>query len=142
MKTRFLERTGLHVSELSLGAAFVALGDEGFAEAAPLIHEDLDLGLGRIVSTTLGPRSRDFRPKNKKQLRATLEESLRLLHRDSFDILMIHEPDRLGQICWWNAREMVPMTATSFCDVARRPGHAFRQKILTEESRLPYGGAK
>ncbi len=127
MKTRILGRTGLTVSELSLGAAFVTLGDEGFAEAVPLIHEALDLGLSLvdtsadygdseaavgealrtetrplIVSTKLGPRSRDFDPKDRKQLRACFEESLRLLHRQSVDILMIHEPDRPGQIDWWN----------------------------------------
>jgi aryl-alcohol dehydrogenase-like predicted oxidoreductase len=31
----------------------------------------------------------------------SVEESLRLLHRDVIDILMIHEPDRPGQYDWW-----------------------------------------
>ena len=127
MKTRLLGRTGLKVSELSLGAAFVTKGESGFHGAMPLIHEALDLGLSLIdtsadygdseaavgealrnetrpviIATKLGPRSRGFNPKNRKQLRKTFDESLRLLHRDSVDILMIHEPDRPGQIDWWD----------------------------------------
>jgi aryl-alcohol dehydrogenase-like predicted oxidoreductase len=127
MKTRFLGRTGLKVSELSLGAAFVTKGESGFKGAAPLIHEALDLGLSLIdtladygdseaavgealrsetqpviIATKLGPRSRGFNPKSRKQLRKTFADSLRLLHRDSVNILMIHEPDRPGQIDWWD----------------------------------------
>ena len=127
MKTRLLGRTGLKVSELSLGAAFVTKGESGFHGAMPLIHEALDLGLSLIdtsadygdseaavgealrnetrpviIATKLGPRSRGSNPKNRKQLRKTFDESLRLLHRDSVDILMIHEPDRPGQINWWD----------------------------------------
>ena len=55
-----------------------------------------------IVSTKLGPRSGDFNAKDRKHLRETFDQSLRLLHRDCIDILMIHEPDRPGQIDWWN----------------------------------------
>ena len=127
MKTRLLGRTGLMVSELSLGAAFVTTGEAGFRGATPLIREALDLGLSLvdtsadygdseaavgealrnearpvIISTKIGPRSRGFNPKDKKQLRKTFDESLRLLRRDSVDILMIHEPDRAGQIDWWD----------------------------------------
>lgn len=127
MKERILGRTGLKVSELSLGAAFVTLGEPGFSGASPIIHEALDMGLNLIdtsadygdseaavgealknetrpviVSTKLGPRSPDFNAKDRKHLRETFEQSLRLLHRDCIDILMIHEPDRPGQIDWWN----------------------------------------
>ncbi len=111
--------------ELSLGAAFVTTGEAGFRGATPLIREALDLGLSLvdtsadygdseaavgealrnearpvIISTKIGPRSRGFNPKDKKQLRKTFDESLRLLRRDSVDILMIHEPSRAGQIDW------------------------------------------
>jgi aryl-alcohol dehydrogenase-like predicted oxidoreductase len=57
-----------------------------------------------VICTKLGPRSgeRDFDPQNKEMLRATVEQSLRLLHRDTLDILMIHEPDRPGQFNWFD----------------------------------------
>ena len=61
-----------------------------------------DLDKPCIISTKLGPRSDDFNPKDKRHLRTIVEESLRLLHRDTIDILMIHEPDRPGQIDWWD----------------------------------------
>ena len=127
MKKRILGRTGLEVSELSLGAAFATRGKEGFGGAKSIIFEAMELGLNLIdtsadygdseagvgeaikdvsrpciISTKLGPRSEDFNPKSKTHLRAIVEESLRLLHRDTIDILMIHEPDRPGQIDWWD----------------------------------------
>ena len=127
MKKRILGRTGLEVSELSLGAAFATRGEEGFGGAKTVILEALELGLNLIdtsadygdseagvgeamkdvsrpciISTKLGPRSKDFNPKDKGHLRAVVEGSLRLLHRDTIDILMVHEPDRPGQIDWWD----------------------------------------
>ena len=50
-----------------------------------------DISQPCILSTKLGPRSDDFDPKNKGQLRAIVEGSLKLLHRETIDILMIHE---------------------------------------------------
>jgi aryl-alcohol dehydrogenase-like predicted oxidoreductase len=127
MKKRVLGRTGLEVSQLSYGAAFVTAGENGFAGAAPLIRAVLDSGInlidtsadyGRseagvgeglrhenrpvILCTKIGPRDGTFDPKQGKKLRQTVEESLRLLGRDSIDILMIHEPDRPAQIDWWD----------------------------------------
>ena len=127
MEKRILGRTGLVVGALSLGTAFATRGEEGFDGARNIIFEALELGLNLIdtsadygdseagvgnamkeisqpciISTKLGPRSRDFDPKNKGQLQAIVEESLRLLHRDTIDILMIHEPDRSGQFDWWD----------------------------------------
>jgi aryl-alcohol dehydrogenase-like predicted oxidoreductase len=128
MKKRVLGRTGLEVGELSLGAAFVTSGKEGFDGALPIVRRALELGInfadtsadygdsekalglalheiGKpcIVSTKLGPRSGEpFDPKDKAGLRRIAEESLRLLHRDVIDILMIHEPDRPGQFDWYN----------------------------------------
>ena len=127
MEKRILGRTGLEVGALSLGAAFATRGEEGFDGAKNIIFEALELGLNLIdtsadygdseagvgeamkdinqpciISTKLGPRSKDFDPKNKGQLRAIVEESLRLLHRETIDILMIHEPDRPGQFDWWD----------------------------------------
>jgi aryl-alcohol dehydrogenase-like predicted oxidoreductase len=127
MKKKILGRTGLEVSELALGAAFVSAGDEGYLGAAGVVHEALDKGVNLIdtsadygdseaavgeafkerqrpyiLSTKIGPRSGvDFNPRDKKQLRKTVEESLEFLHRDYIDILMIHEPDRPGELDWW-----------------------------------------
>ncbi len=129
MKQRVLGRTGLQVSELSLGAAFVSRGEAGADGATSIVRRALELGmsladtsadygdseevLGRalheigkpcIVSTKLGPPSgwTNFDPKNKDQLRRIVERSLKNLHRDVIDILMIHEPDRPGQFNWYN----------------------------------------
>lgn len=128
MKKRILGRTGLEVGELSLGAAFITRGEDGFNGAFTIVSRALELGmnladtsadygdseeaLGRalhelgkpcIVSTKLGPHSKGhFNPKDKACLRRIVEESLRLLHRDTIDILMIHEPDRPGEFDWYN----------------------------------------
>jgi len=127
MKMRTLGRTGLKVSELALGAAFITGGEEGLAGATPVVRRALELGmnladtsadygpseeaLGKalheigkpcIVSTKLGPRGPGFDPKDKACLRRIVEESLKLLHRDVIDILMVHEPERPGQIDWYD----------------------------------------
>ena len=128
MKKRILGRTGLVVGELSLGAAFITGGEEGFDGALPVVRRALELGMNLadtsadygdsekalghalreigmpcIVSTKLGPRSGEpFNPKDKACLRRIFEKSLQLLHRDAIDILMIHEPDRPGEFDWYN----------------------------------------
>jgi len=38
---------------------------------------------------------------------ASIDESLKLLHRDHIDLLMIHEPDRPGQYDWWTDSQRV-----------------------------------
>ncbi len=127
MKKRVLGRTGLEVSELSLGAAHITSGKAGLDGATPIVRRALELdmnladtsadygpreeALGKalheigqpcIVSTKLGPRGPGFDPKDKDSLRRNVERSLELLHRDVIDILMIHEPDRPGQIDWYD----------------------------------------
>ncbi len=123
-----LGKTGLLVSELSLGAAFVTGDRDGFDGALPIVRRALEfgmnladtsadygdsekalgyalheIGLPCIVSTKLGPRTGEpFDPKNKGCLRRTFERSLQLLRRDHIDILMIHEPDRPGEFDWYN----------------------------------------
>ena len=128
MKKRILGRTGLSVSELSLGAAFITRGEDGFKGCLPVVKRSLELGINLadtsadygdseeglgwalnelekpcIVSTKLGPRSgqTDFNPRDKGCLRRIVEGSLENLHRDYLDILMIHEPCRPGQIDWY-----------------------------------------
>ena len=128
MKQRILGRTGLEVGELSLGAAFVTGGEDGYRGALLVVRRALELGMNLadtsadygdsekalghalheigkpcIVSTKLGPRSgQPFNPKDKACLRRIFEESLEFLHRDVIDILMIHEPDRPGEFDWYN----------------------------------------
>lgn len=127
MKRRILGKTGLEVSELSLGGLFVSKLGAQFDEAKAAVKRALALGinyldtapgyldseevLGRIlesesapliISTKLGGRPRPFRPQSKKALLKSVEESLRLLKRKHVDILMIHEPDRPGQYNWWS----------------------------------------
>lgn len=129
MKQRVLGRTGLKVSELNLGAAFVSKGEQGADGATATVRRALELGmnladtsadygdseevLGRalheigepcIVSTKLGPPPgwTDFDPKDKDQLRRIVERSLKNLHRDVIDVMMIHEPDRPRQFDWYD----------------------------------------
>jgi aryl-alcohol dehydrogenase-like predicted oxidoreductase len=126
MKTRVLGRTGLQVSELSLGGLFVSSVGGDFERGRQAALKALELGvnyidtaptyadseevIGRflegvaspvILSTKLGGRPKPFEPQNRDHLRRSLEESLRLLRRDYVDILMVHEPDRPGQYEWW-----------------------------------------
>jgi aryl-alcohol dehydrogenase-like predicted oxidoreductase len=126
MQTITLGRTGLSVSRLGLGGLFVASFATGADSANEAIQAAFDVGvnyldtaptygdseevLGRtlaaekrplVLSTKLGGRPVPFDPRDKKALRASFEESLRLLKRDAVDILMVHEPDRPGQYDWW-----------------------------------------
>jgi aryl-alcohol dehydrogenase-like predicted oxidoreductase len=126
MKTRTLGRTGLGVSELALGGLFVSrVGGEfeqgrgailkavelgvtyvdtapGYADSEAVIGQVLpEIEQPLVISTKLGGRPQPFKPQDRDCLMASIEESLRLLGRDSVDILMIHEPDRPGQYDWW-----------------------------------------
>lgn len=129
MKKRILGRTGLEVGELSLGAAFVTRGEDGFEGSLPVVRRALELGFNLadtsadygdseaslgwaleqtdrpcIVSTKLGPPPgwTDFRPKDKDQLRRIVDLCLKNLRRDVIDIMMVHEPDRPGQFDWYD----------------------------------------
>jgi aryl-alcohol dehydrogenase-like predicted oxidoreductase len=130
MNTRTLGKTGLQVSELGLGGLFVSSYGAEFEQGRAAVHRALQLGvnyidtaptyanseevLGRvledieqpvIISTKLGGRPTPFLPQDKTCLMQSVEESLRLLKRDTIDLLMIHEPDRPGEYDWWSDRE-------------------------------------
>ncbi len=121
-----LGKTGIEVSRLAFGGLFVASFAQAEEEAVKAVHKALDLGINYIdtapgygnseevlgkalkgvtkplvISTKLGGRPQPFKPQDKTCLRASIEESLRLLGRDVIDLLMIHEPDRPGQYDWW-----------------------------------------
>jgi aryl-alcohol dehydrogenase-like predicted oxidoreductase len=132
MKYRTLGKTGLQVSELGFGSLFTSMLGPGFADSKQAVHQAVDLGinyfdtapayanseevLGRILadikaplilSTKLGGRPQPFDPRNAAQLKASVHESLRLLHRDVIDVLFVHEPDRPLQYDWWSDPEAV-----------------------------------
>lgn len=126
MKMRTLGRTGLKVSELAMGGLFVASFVNEFDPARAAVNRALELGINYIdtapgygnseevlgkalagvqqpfvLSTKLGGRPQPFKPQDKDGLLQSVEQSLKLLKRDTIDILMIHEPDRPGQYDWW-----------------------------------------
>ncbi len=126
MEKRALGRSGIEVSRLGFGGLFVASFAAELAEAKRTVRRALELGVNYIdtapsygnseevigkalkesslpvvISTKIGGRPAPFRPQDKSCLRASLEESLRLLGRDCIDILFIHEPDRPQQHEWW-----------------------------------------
>jgi aryl-alcohol dehydrogenase-like predicted oxidoreductase len=126
MNYRILGKTGLQVSELGMGGLFVSRYGAPRDEACRAVRRALELGVNYIdtapgyldseavlgdalagvtqpyiLSTKLGGRPQPFNPQDKDALRRSVEESLRLLHLDQIDILMIHEPDRPGQYDWF-----------------------------------------
>ena len=128
MEKRQLGQTDMQVSHLSLGGLFVSKIGALRAEARRAVHRALELGINTIdtapgyldseevlgfclqgvtqpfyLSTKLGGRPLPFNPKDKGQLTASIQESLRLLQRESVDILYIHEPDRGGQYDWFDS---------------------------------------
>jgi aryl-alcohol dehydrogenase-like predicted oxidoreductase len=130
MKKRILGRTGLEVSELSLGGLFVSNFAAEQAEANLAVKRALELGVNYIdtapgyanseealgialegldfdyyIATKLGGKPVPFNAQDKKALIYSFEESLRLLKKDRVDLLLIHEPDRPGQNDWWSDKE-------------------------------------
>ncbi len=130
MNYRTLGKTGLNVSELSMGGLFIASFATARDEARRAVHRALELGINYfdtaptygdseqvlgdalagvtqpyLLSTKLGGRPQPFNPQDKGALRRSVEESLRNLRRDHLDILMIHEPDRPGQYDWFTDRD-------------------------------------
>ncbi|PQO26096.1 aldo/keto reductase [Blastopirellula marina] len=128
MQTRKLGRTGLDVSLLSIGGLYTSSLAGGVSETKRIMQKAVDLGINAVdtapayadseltlgnaiadltaplvITTKLGGRPTPFDPQDANGLRASVEESLRLLGRDHVDILMIHEPDRPQQYPWWSS---------------------------------------
>jgi aryl-alcohol dehydrogenase-like predicted oxidoreductase len=148
MKTRVLGRTGLQVGEIGLGGLFISsVGGLPQEESVRAIRRALELGVNYVdtapsyanseevlgvalqgvrepylISTKLGGRPQPFDPKDKAGLRESVETSLRLLRRDTIDILMIHEPDRPGQYDWWNDWESFHGPVVKVLDELKRKG--------------------
>jgi aryl-alcohol dehydrogenase-like predicted oxidoreductase len=131
LRQRPLGRTGLTVSELGLGGLYTSSLAGGVGESIRLLQRARDLGVNYldtapayadseatlgpalaavefptqaplVISTKLGGRPQPFDPQDADALRWSFDESLRLLGRESVDILMIHEPDRPQQYDWWS----------------------------------------
>ncbi len=147
MQQRILGRTGLAVGTLSFGGLFASSLGPGFDDSKRAVHKALDLGinlfdtapayanseeiLGRIladvkapilVTTKLGGRPQPFDPRSKAQLIGSVEESLRLLHRDAIDVLLVHEPDRPLQYDWWSDPEAVDGPVVEALDQLKQQG--------------------
>ncbi len=147
MKKNTLGKTGIEVTELGMGGLFVASFGAAFDQARAAVFRALELGinfidtapnyadseevLGRILedndkplilSTKLGGRPDPFLPQDRDCLMKSVEESLRLLKRDSIDILMIHEPDRPGQYDWWDDYENVNGPVLELLDSLKKDG--------------------
>lgn len=147
MKINTLGRTGMPISQIGLGGLFVASFVSQFDDARKAVSRALDLGithidtaptygnseevLGKVfatekrpftLSTKLGGRPKPFHPQDKRDLRASLEESLRLMGRDHVDLLMIHEPDRPKQYDWWTDRMAVDGPVLEFFQEAKEEG--------------------
>src|SRR5438105_896214 len=132
MQQHTVGKTGLTVSTLGLGGLFTSSLGPGFDVSHRAVMKAIDLGINYIdtapayanseevlgktladiktplvLSTKLGGRPQPFDPRDKKQLRTSVEQSLRLLHREVIDVLFVHEPDRPFQYNWWTDREAV-----------------------------------
>lgn len=147
MQMRLLGKTGISVSALGFGSLFASSLGPGFAASRAAVFKALDLGinyfdtapayanseevLGRILrdikvplvlSTKLGGRPQPFDAQNQQQLRSSFAESLRLLGRETVDILFIHEPDRPQQYHWWSDPASVYGPVIDVLDDLKRRG--------------------
>ena len=148
MQYRTLGRTGLDVSVLSMGGLFVSkCGGEDRVRAYDAVHRALELGINYVdtapgyldseevlgealdgvpqpyvISTKLGGKPQPFNAQDLDGLKFSFAESLRLLKRDSFDILMIHEPDRPGQHDWWTDWESFTGPVTGYLEELKAEG--------------------
>ena len=126
MEKVILGRTGLKVTRLALGGLFISEYGGEFEQSKQATLRALEKGINYIdtapayynsekvlgdiikdwkgelvLSTKLGGRPQPFNPQKKEDLVFSVKESLRNLHRDHIDMLMIHEPDRVKEYAWW-----------------------------------------
>ncbi|MBA2115111.1 aldo/keto reductase [Bremerella alba] len=147
MQTRKLGRTGLDVSLLSIGGLYTSSLAGGVSETKRIMQKAIDLGINAvdtapayadsemtlgnaiadlsaplIVTTKLGGRPTPFNPQDADALRASVQESLRLLGRECIDILMIHEPDRPQQYPWWTSYDPLDGPVLEVLDSLKQAG--------------------
>lgn len=147
MQTRRLGRTNLDISVLSIGGLYTSSLAGGESETRRIMHRATELGINAIdtapayadseltvgqaidgldapliITTKLGGRPQPFEPQNIDALRASVDESLRLLGRDHIDILMIHEPDRPQQYPWWTSYDPLDGPVLQLMDELKNAG--------------------
>ncbi|MEO1834653.1 MAG: aldo/keto reductase [Akkermansiaceae bacterium] len=147
METRRLGRTDLEISVLSIGGLYTSSLAGGEAETRRIMQRAIELGVNAIdtapayadseltvgqaisgleapliITTKLGGRPQPFDPQNIDALRASVDESLRLLGRDHIDILMVHEPDRPQQYPWWTSYDPLDGPALQLMDELKTAG--------------------
>jgi len=106
--------------ELGINYVDTAPGYADSEEVLGRVLENVEEPL--IISTKLGGRPHPFEAQNPEHLRFSIEESLRLLKRESIDILMIHEPDRPAQYDWWSDNEHFDGPVLSVLDELKAEG--------------------
>ncbi|MGY8767854.1 MAG: aldo/keto reductase [Pirellulales bacterium] len=146
MEIRKLGTTDLHVSRVAIGGLYTSSLAGGVAETSRMLetaHElginysdtapayaDSELILGEalqgtdktfIVSTKFG-RPDPFDPLDIHSLRDSFDESLRVLGRDSIDLMMIHEPDRPQQYPWFTNYDPLEGPVIDFLDELKSEG--------------------
>lgn len=147
MKYVALGKTGLKVSQISLGGLFTSSYGGDFERSKRTILHALELGINYIdtapgyfnseevigkalegvetpliISTKLGGRPQPFRPQDVDCLRKSVEQSLKYLGRDYIDALFIHEPDRPGQYAWWTDLNNFYGPVVEFLEDLKRKG--------------------
>lgn len=147
METRRLGRTNLEISVLSIGGLYTSSLAGGESETRRIMERAVELGVNAIdtapayadseltvgqaiagmeapliITTKLGGRPQPFDPRDIGALRASVDESLRLLGRDHIDILMVHEPDRPQQYPWWSAYAPLDGPALQLMDELKAAG--------------------
>ncbi len=147
MRQRLLGRTGLKVSALSIGGLYTSSLAGGVNETERIMRRAIELGINAIdtapayadseatvgqairglqapliLMTKVGGRPQPFNPQDIHGLRTSVEESLRLLHREQIDVLLIHEPDRPQQYAWWSSYDPLDGPVLHLIDELKRAG--------------------
>ena len=147
MNYRTLGKTGLKISELSMGGAWFTARAVERAEGIKAVRRAVELGVNYIdtapgysdseevlglalegvkqayiISTKLGGRPQPFDARDRDALRRSFDESLRLLKQDRVDILMIHEPGRPGQYDWYSDWDNFHGPVCDLLDELKREG--------------------
>jgi len=147
MKLQPFGSTGLSISPLTIGGLFTSSLAGGETETRRILQRAVELGInaidtapayadseetiGRvlrqidaplIVTTKLGGRPQPFDPRNQPALIQSVETSLKLLGRESIEVLMVHEPDRPGQYPWWTNYDPLEGPVLEVFDELKRAG--------------------